>query len=344
MKPNPPTAGTAITPQPAGARRRVVIAGGSGFIGQILSAHLAARGDDVVVLTRRPESRNGAREEFWDGRSLGPWTERLDGATALINLAGRSVNCRYHDRNRRQMIESRVVSTQVLGEAIARCKAPPRVWLNASTATIYLHTEGAPHDEVTGKIGATPEAKDAFSIQVAVEWERAFEAARTPRTRKIALRSAMVLGNGGNSVLPALRRLVRLGLGGTMGHGRQFISWIHEEDFCRTIDWLLEHEELHGIVNIAAPNPLPNAEAMRILRETEGVPFGLPATRWMLEVGAVMLRTETELILKSRRVVPGRLLASGFQVRFPDFRRAVEDLHCAGATGTRRASAAASND
>ena len=173
---------------------------------------------------------------------------------------------------------------------------------------------------------ATRQAKDEFSIEVALAWENTLDAARTPDTRKIALRSAMVLGSGQNSVFPMLRRLVRLGLGGRMGNGRQFVSWIHERDFCRAIEWLLAEDDFRGPANLAAPNPVPNAELMRTLRKVCRMPLGLPATRWMLEVGAFFLGTETELIIKSRRVVPGRLLAAGFEFEFPHLRGALEDL------------------
>jgi hypothetical protein len=235
------------------------------------------------------------------------------------------VYCRYHARHRKLIIISRVDSTRVLGEAMAGCARPPRVWLNASTATIYKHTYGPAWDE-RGEIGATPEAKDAFSVEVARAWERTFTEARTPGTRKVALRTAMVLGPDHNSVLPVLLRLARLGLGGTMSGGGQFVSWIHEEDFCRAVEWLLVRDDLSGPVNLAAPTPLPNRDMMREVRGVCGVPFGLPAPLWLLELGAFFLRTETELILKSRRVVPGRLLASGFQFCFQDFRAAIEDL------------------
>ena len=305
--------------------RRVVLAGGSGFLGGVLADWLTARGADAVILTRTPLAGSRVREVAWDGRSLGDWQREIDGADAVINLAGRSVDCRYHARNRRLILDSRIDSTRVLGEAIARCAKPPRVWLNSSTATIYKHTFGPAWDE-SGEIGGTREAKDEFSVEVAVAWERVLDEARTPATRKVALRSAMVLGAGGNSVLPVMRRLVRFGLGGRMGDGRQFMSWIHEEDFCRAVEWLLAHDEISGAVNLAAPNPLPNSEFMRTMREVCGARFGLPAARWMLEVGAVFLRTETELLIKSRRVVPGRLLAAGFQFKFPQLRGAVEDL------------------
>ena len=306
--------------------QRIILAGGSGFLGQILREHFLKQGCEVVVLTRSPrEAYSNRRDCFWDGRSLGEWSHELDGADVLINLAGRSVDCRYHAHNRKLMMDSRVDSTRVLGEAIAQCTNPPQVWLNSSTATIYKHTFGPAWDE-NGEIGATLEAQDAFSIEIATAWEREFNAAQTPRTRKVALRSAMVFGHGANSVFPVLCRLARFGLGGRMASGRQYVSWIHEADLCRAIDWLIEHEDLTGPVNLASPNPVPNREMMATVRELCGVPFGLPAAAWMLEVGAFFLRTETELIIKSRRVVPGRLLASGFQFRFTQMREAMAKL------------------
>jgi uncharacterized protein (TIGR01777 family) len=311
-------------------KQRIILAGGSGFLGRVLADWLTARGAEVVILTRAPRAGGQVREVSWDARTLGQWQREIEGAEAVINLAGRTVDCRYNAENRRLILDSRVDSTRVLGSAIGLCGTPPRVWLNSSTATIYKHTYGKPNDEATGMIGATPEAKDEFSIEVAQAWERALDSARTPDTRKIALRSAMVLGSGENSVLPMLQRLTRLGLGGRMGNGRQFISWIHERDFCRAVEWLLAQEDFRGPVNLAAPNPVPNAELMRTLRKVCRVPFGLPATKWMLEIGALFLKTETELIIKSRRVVPGRLLAAGFEFEFPHVRGALEDL-CASA-------------
>ncbi|MEO8429229.1 MAG: TIGR01777 family oxidoreductase [Verrucomicrobiota bacterium] len=307
--------------------KRVVVAGGSGFLGQLLAHHFLTCGYEVVILRRAPMDSLGLLKQVcWDGRSLGDWTRELDGADVVVNLAGRSVNCRYHARNRRLILESRVNSTRVLGEAIAQCAQPPRVWLNASTATIYKHSIDRPMDEATGEIGSTPEANDAFSVEVARTWEQSLNEARTPNTHKIALRTAMVLGNGPNSVLPVLRRLVRFGLGGQMASGRQFVSWIHEVDFCRAIEWLIGRDDFTGPVNLAAPNPVPNREMMECLREVCHVSFGLPATQWMLELGAFFLRTETELIIKSRRVIPGRLMAAGFQFRFPHLRETLVDL------------------
>ena len=320
------------TPRPRSGEsrsRRMVIAGGSGFLGQLLAAYFKPKGWEITLLTRTPQRAwPHGRQTAWDGRSLASWVHELEGADALINLAGRSVNCRYHARNRALIKQSRTESTRVLGEAISLCTHPPIVWLNASTATIYRHSYDQEMDEATGVIGATPEAKDAFSIEVATAWEETFEACAAPRTRKVLLRSAMVLGlnNDANNVYRVLRRLVRIGLGGTMGHGRQYVSWIHEEDFCRAVEFLIEDKTMAGPVNLAAPNPLPNARMMQLLRNILGVPFGLPASAWMLEIGAFLLRTETELILKSRNVVPGRLTTAGFQFRYPHMRDAFSAL------------------
>jgi len=310
-------------------RAKIVLAGGHGFLGQILAVHFQQRGWDVVVLTRSPRTPRNAtsrvQEARWDGMTLGEWTSALEGATAVINLAGVSVNCRYHARNQRLLMDSRIFPTRILGEAIRHCTRPPKAWFNSSTATIYKHTFGTAWDE-DGEIGSHPDAKDAFSVAIATAWEREFEAAKTPATRKVALRSAMVLGLGLNSVFPTLRRLARLGLGGPMAGGRQFVSWIHEADFCRALDWLIEHEEIAGVVNLAAPGPVTNREMMTTLRGLCGMPIGLPATRWMLEMGAFVLRTETELIIKSRRVVSKRLSDGGFTFRHRTMREAMAEL------------------
>lgn len=306
--------------------KRIILAGGSGFLGKLLSEHLIGRGYEVIVLTRRPTAGKAAvREIQWDGETLGPWAEYLVGAHAVINLAGRSVNCRYNARNRGEIMDSRINSTRILGGAIARCSNPPAVWLNSSTATVYKHSFERAMDEY-GEIGATQEARDAFSVEVAREWERAFEAAQTPATTKVALRTSMVLGTQAGTVLEVLSRLVRFGLGGQMGNGKQYVSWIHEADFCRAVEWLISREDLRGPINVTAPNPIPNRELMRALRDVSGKSFGLPAMRWMLEYGALVMGTETELILKSRRAVPGKLLESGFNFHFPKLEEALADL------------------
>jgi hypothetical protein len=320
-------------------KKRIILAGGSGFLGTALSRTFLSAGHEVVVLTRfakhhrdklagetpaLPGGGDGAQAVFWDAKNIGEWVTLVDGADVVINLNGKSVDCRYTERNRRMIIESRVNSTRVLGEAIACSVKPPKVWLNASSATLYKHDPPQPADE-SGPTGATQEAKDAFSIEVIRQWERALDEARIPNTRKVALRMAMVFGTA-SGVFPVLRRLARFGLGGKMGSGRQLVSWIHEEDFCRAIEWIIECEDLIGPINLAAPNPLTNAEMMRLVRKECGAPFGLPATEWMLEIGAFFLRTETELIIKSRRVVPGKLLTSGFQFHFPKLEDALRNL------------------
>jgi uncharacterized protein (TIGR01777 family) len=307
-------------------KKRIVIAGGSGFLGQVLATHFLNAHWNAVILSRSPDQAGLAgRPVGWDARTLSDWAKEIDGSDAVINLTGKSVNCRYNARNRQEILESRIHSTRVLGEAIHRCGQPPPIWLNASTATVYRHTFGEPWDE-TGQTEATAEAKDRFSVEVAWAWEKALNEATTPRTRKVALRLAMVLGLGKNSVFPVLRRLSRLGLGGRMGSGRQFVSWIHETDYCRAVEWLITHDNFHGPINLTAPNPIPNGEMMRTLRQVCRVPLGIPATNWMLEIGAFVLRTETELLIKSRRVIPGCLLESGFGFQFPTIRQAFEDL------------------
>ena len=305
--------------------KKVIVAGGTGFLGRLLSTYLTARGYGTVILTRSPRATNGIREIGWDGCTSGDWAREFERAAAVINLAGQSVNCRYHERNRRIILESRVNSTRIIGEAIGKCQMPPPVWLNASTATIYKHTFGPPWDE-SGEIGGTPEAKDEFSVEVATAWEQTLSEAKTPLTRKVAMRTALVLGLERNSVFPVLKRLTRLGLGGKMGDGQQFVSWIHQTDYCRAVEWLMANEGVKGPVNIAAPRAVTNAEMMRTFREICGVPVGLPAAKWMLEVGAFVLRTETELVLKSRRVVPQRLIESGFTFQFSCLREALADL------------------
>jgi uncharacterized protein len=307
---------------------KVVLPGGTGQVGTVLARALHADGHEVVVLSRAPQ-KTPWRVVAWDARHFGSWTRELDGADVVINLAGRSVNCRYTPKNRRLIKDSRVNSTRVVGDAIAAAARPPRVWLQMSTATIYAHRYDAPNDEATGVIGGLePGAPDTwrFSIDVATSWERALGQAGTPRTRKVAMRSAMVMSPERGGVFDLLLRLVRFGLGGRAGDGRQYVSWIHDRDFVRAVYWLIDHDKVDGAVNLAAPNPLPNADFMRALREARGIRLGLPSSAWMLEVGTWLVRSETELILKSRRVVPGRLAQTGFVFDFPTWPEAARDL------------------
>jgi len=306
----------------------IVIPGGSGQVGTILARHLHAQGHHVTVLARNQHTAPW-QVIVWDGTSLGDWAATLDGADVLINLSGRSVNCRYTTKNRNEIKDSRTATTNLLGRALSQLAHPPRLWMNASTATIYRHALDRPMDEATGEIGGKERDVPStwrFSIDVATGWEQSFFSANTPNTRRIALRSAMTMSPDPGGVFDQLLRLVRYGLGGTAGSGQQFVSWIHDRDFLRSVEYLIAHEELDGPINLAAPNPLPNREFMQALQKAAGAAIGLPSPRLMLELGAWLLRTETELILKSRQVIPGRLLQSGFNFQFPDWASAARDL------------------
>jgi len=307
---------------------RIVIPGGSGQIGNVLARHFHEQGHSVTVLSRHPKPAPW-QVLPWSGVGPGAWAHVIDGADIVINLAGRSVNCRYTAANRCEILESRILSTRVVGQAIAQAAKPPALWMNASTATIYRHALDRAMDESTGELGGRePNAPSTwrFSIDVATNWEREFFSAATPRTRKIALRSAMTMSPDPGGIFDTLLRLVRAGLGGKAASGKQFISWVHEIDFVQAIDFLIGNQNLDGFINICSPCPLPNEEFMRALRRAWGTRIGLPATRWMLEMGAVFLRTETELILKSRRVVPQRLLEAGFRFNFAEWPSAANDL------------------
>jgi uncharacterized protein len=294
---------------------KIVIPGGTGQIGAVLCRAFSDTNDEVVVLSRNPAPRSLCRSVHWDGRTICGWTQELEGADVVINLAGKSVNCRYGKQNRREIMESRVDSVRAVRRAIEHTKRPPRVWLQAATATIYAHRFDVPNDEFTGLIGGhEPDVPDTwrFSIDVAKAWESAVnEQGNLPQTRIVIMRSAMTMSPDHDGIFAHLLGLVRFGLGGRAGDGRQFVSWIHECDFVRAVRFLIENE-ISGIVNVCSPYPLPNSEFMRELRQAWGTSIGLPASKLMLEIGAFFMRTETELILKSRRVVPGRLLQNGF--------------------------------
>ncbi len=305
----------------------IVILGGSGQIGTILARSFGHAGHDVVLISRKLVGGPG-RAVQWDGMSHGPWAAEIDRADAVINLAGRSVNCRYHDRNRRDIKQSRVVTTRLVGEAIAAASRPPKVWLLASTATIYVHRYDADNDEATGILGNNPEDPYTwhFSFDVARSWEEEFDRAVTPDTRKVNLRSAIVMSPNRGGAFDYLLTLVRFGLGGKAGDGQPYMSWVHDVDFVRAVRWIIDHEETSGPINISVPNPVPNAVFMRDLRIAWGTPFGLPAARWMIEIGTFLLRTESELILKSRRIAPGILQEQGFEFRFPSWPEEARDL------------------
>ncbi|MDP9611083.1 TIGR01777 family oxidoreductase [Streptomyces demainii] len=305
---------------------KIVLPGGTGQVGGILNRALTAAGYEVVVLSRRPTRDSHLQ---WDGRTLGPWAKTIDGSDVVINLAGRSVSCRYTEENLRAMMDSRVDSARVVGEALAAARRPPRVWLQMSTATIYAHRYDAPHDEATGVIGGSepdvPRYWD-FSVHIAKNWEREQQQARTPRTRKVALRSAMVMSPDRAGVFDYLLWLARLGLGGPVAGGAQYVSWIHDHDFVRAVQFLIDRDDITGPVNLAAPAPLPQRAFMKALRKAWGAPVGMPATKWMAEIGAFVLRSDTELLLKSRRVVPGRLLEAGFAFTHAEWPQAAGEL------------------
>ena len=305
---------------------KVVIPGGTGQVGTALRRALRSDGHEVVVLTRRPA---GDGQVLWDGERLGPWAREIDGSDVVINLAGRSVSCRYTKRNLTEMMRSRVRSARVVGQAIAAAERPPCAWLQMSTATIYAHTHGAPNDDVTGVIGGSEEAVPGyweFSVDIARAWERELAESKVPATRKVALRAAMVMTPDSGGVFDVLSRIARLGLGGPVAGGGQYVSWIHEDDFTAAVRFIIDQDELAGPVNLASPAPVRQRDFMRELRAAWGVPVGLPATRWMAELGALAIRTDTELLLKSRRVVPALLTAAGFEFRHGTWPEAARDL------------------
>jgi uncharacterized protein (TIGR01777 family) len=303
---------------------KIVIPGGSGHLGTLLARAFYPQ-HEVVVLSRHRALRPW-RTVAWDGVNLGDWAGEIDGADVVINLAGRNVNCRYTEGNKREILESRVLSTRVVGEAIASAHNPPHLWLQASTATLYPHRSDAASDEDTVIREDDLPPAWRFSIKVGRDWERALDEAKTPRTRKVKLRSAVVMTPDAGTPFAIFLGLVRFGLGGKAGDGRQFVSWVHHEDFVRAIAFLIDQRFISGVVNIAAPNPLPNADFMKAIRRAWGMPFGVPAERHLLEVAAFLHRTETELLLKSRRVVSGVLTKNGFRFQHPNWPDAAREL------------------
>ena len=300
---------------------KIIIPGGTGFIGNHVSKYFYEKGWEVIVLTRKTAyKKNGIAYLNWDGKTLGDWAKTFENAKLILNLAGKSVDCRYNEKNKKAILDSRINSTKVIGQAVQNCKNPPEIWMNAASATIYKHTLDEPaNDEINGVIGS------GFSVNVCKAWEAEFDNCKTPNTRKIKLRTAITLGKKGGVMKP-LRNLVRLALGGHQGDGNQFISWLHIKDFARIVDWLVEHKDVDGIINCASPNPQRNRDFMSVLRKVTGHIIGLPAPARLLEIGAVFIRTETELILKSRKVFPKRLLDEGFEFKFPELERAMTDL------------------
>ncbi|HVZ98342.1 MAG TPA: TIGR01777 family oxidoreductase [Chitinophagaceae bacterium] len=292
-------------------KKKIVIAGGTGFIGKYLNKKFSEAGYDVLFISRDTDNIN------WNNEAA--IIEVMEHAAMLINLAGRSVDCRYNEKNKKEILLSRTGTTKALGNAVLKCNNPPSLWINSSTATIYRHAEDRPMMEDTGEIGK------GFSANVATSWEQSFFAFKLPATRQLVLRMAIVLGKDGGVIKP-LTNLVRFGLGGKQGNGNQMFSWIHIEDVYGIIVFIQTHSYLQGIFNCSAPNPVANKTFMQVLRQAMHVSFGLPAPAWLLEIGAVIIRTETELILKSRWVIPGRLLKAGYEFKYPYLNEALGNI------------------
>ena len=298
---------------------KLIIVAGTGFLGQVLVNHFKNRFDEIVILTRgNSKTEDGIKYVNWNARTFSGWENELEGATALINLAGKSVDCRYTKENKREILLSRIESTRILNKAILNCVTPPKHWLNSSTATIYRFSLDKEMDETTGEIG------NDFSINVALSWEKAFFKTETPNTLKTALRTSIVLGKEGGAFNP-LKTLAKIGFGGKQGKGNQFISWIHEDDFANAVDFILQ-KEMIGVVNVVSPKPIRNADFMKKLQRAVGFPFGIPLNTFLLKIGAFFIRTEPELVLKSRNVIPKRLLESGFKFKFDNIGVAFRNL------------------
>jgi len=299
---------------------KIVLAGGNGYLGQVLADYYRNLATEIVILSRKLASARGnIKTIVWNGIDEGGWKDVLEGADLLINLCGKNVNCRYTEKNRKEIISSRIAPTTLLGNVIANLKSPPELWINITSATIYRHAEDHPQDEETGEIGY------GFSINVCRQWEQTFFETNTPRTRKIALRMGIVFGRS-DGAFPRLLNLVKFGLGGRQGDGQQYVSWIHEQDAAKCTEWLLEHKALSGVINCTAPEAVKNTKLMKLIRNSYGVPFGLPSPAWLLELGAVFIGTETELILKSRWVEPKHLTDSGYSFIFSKAEYAVKDI------------------
>ena len=299
--------------------KKLIIAAGTGFLGNVLIQHFKNKFEEIVILTRgKSEIKNQIKYVNWNAKSFSGWEKELENTDVVINLAGKSVDCRYTEKNKTEILASRIDSTKILNEAILQCKNPPKHFINSSTATIYRHSEDKEMDEYTGEIG------NDFSMNVAKTWEKTFYEVETQKTLKTAIRTSIVLGKNGGAFIP-LKRLTQLGLGGKNGNGSQFVSWIHEKDFARAVEFIIE-KELSGSINVVSPLPVRNEEFMKKLQKEIGIPFGLPISKSMLEIGARIIKTETELVLKSRNVLPKRLTENGFEFQFGDIDKTFKNL------------------
>ncbi|UZR94852.1 TIGR01777 family oxidoreductase [Chondrinema litorale] len=295
--------------------RKIVIAGGSGFLGKALVAYFRDKGIETIVLSRKPE----ASQIYWDGKSIGDWVDVLEGSDALINLSGKSVDCRYNQSNRDKILSSRIESTKVLNIAMSQCKNPPKVWLNSSSATIYIHSENEIMTEQNGIIG------DDFSMNICKRWESEFFNKSIGQVRKVALRTSIVLGENGGA-FPKMKWLSQLGMGGKQGNGKQYMSWIHIKDFCKAVDFIIQNENMEGEINITSPEPVKNDLFTEGLRRSLNMPIGFSQSRFLLELGSVIIGTETELLLKSRKVYPEKLIENGFVFDYGLLAKAFENL------------------
>ncbi|MDC8099398.1 TIGR01777 family oxidoreductase [Chryseobacterium rhizosphaerae] len=295
---------------------KIIIAGGTGFLGDNLEKYFTEKGDQVLILTRKPKRKN---ELYWNAKTVGEWRNSLEKADVLINLTGKSVDCRYTEKNKREIYSSRIDSTQVLQEAVNNCLDKPKIWLNASSATIYVHSEKHLNTEENGVMG------DDFSMNICKSWEEEFFTVKNEEIRKVALRTSIVMGNNGGA-FPKLKLITKLGLGGKQGRGQQMVSWIHIDDFCKAVEWIINNENIQGAVNVTAPNPVSNEEMMRKLRKQLNIPFGLNAPVWQLEIASILLKTETELLLKSRNVYPEKLSKTGFEFSYPRIDETIDHL------------------
>jgi hypothetical protein len=300
---------------------KIVLAGGSGYLGNVLADYYKDKAKEIIIFSRREGGGkwSNVKTVVWDAETLGNWEKELEGADLLINLCGKNVNCRYTKENKAETFRSRLVPTKLLGTAIASLTNPSKLWINIASATIYRHAEDRPQDEGTGEIGA------GFSVEVCKAWEECFWKTEAPKTRKVALRLGLVMGRS-DGAFPRLERLTAFGLGGKQGTGNQYVSWIHEQDFAKVTEWFLLNPSCSGVYNGSAPEAIRNKELMKLIRQTYGVPFGLPSPQWLLEIGARLIGTETELILKSRWVYPKRLLEEGFVFSFPKAEYAVHEI------------------
>lgn len=300
--------------------KKIILAGGNGYLGGVLANYYKELAEEVIILSRTAAAADrNIKTLVWDGVLEGEWLTHLEGADLLVNLCGKNVNCRYTKKNQEEIISSRINPTKLLGRVIEKLAQPPKLWITITSATIYRHSEDRPQDEETGEIGY------GFSIDVCKRWEQEFFNTETSHTRKIALRMGIVFGHA-DGAFPRLLNLVKCGMGGKQGDGKQYISWVHEQDAARCTEFLLAREELSGVINCVAPEPLQNNVLMKYIRNAYGIPFGLPAPAWLLGLGAFVIGTEVELILKSRWVMPKRLTDNGYVFLFPKAEYAIKDI------------------